>query len=86
MTKWQDLLEKYGKPTPWPYPIRYDEEHEIETDAGVCAEPYRAGIEGEVQSDQRIETAFLVGIEDEMIVRINPAGGLVVKVDRALTA
>ena len=32
MTKWQDLLEKYGKPTPWPYPIRYDSEQEIETD------------------------------------------------------
>ncbi|MEJ2245339.1 MAG: FAD-binding protein, partial [Acidobacteriota bacterium] len=32
MTKWQDLLEKYGKPTPWPYPIRYDKEQEIVTD------------------------------------------------------
>lgn len=32
MTKWHDLLEKYGKPTPWPYPIRYDKEQEIETD------------------------------------------------------
>jgi succinate dehydrogenase/fumarate reductase flavoprotein subunit len=32
MTRWQDLLEKYGKPTPWPYPIRYDKESEIETD------------------------------------------------------
>lgn len=32
MTRWQDLLEKYGKPTPWPYPIRYDQEQEIETD------------------------------------------------------
>jgi len=32
MTKWHDLLEKYGKPTPWPYSIRYDEEQEIETD------------------------------------------------------
>jgi succinate dehydrogenase/fumarate reductase flavoprotein subunit len=35
MTKWHDLLEKYGKPTPWPYPIRYDEEQEIETDVLV---------------------------------------------------
>ena len=32
MTKWHDLLEKYGKPTPWPYHIRYDKEQEIETD------------------------------------------------------
>jgi hypothetical protein len=29
MTRWQDLLEKYGKPTLWPYPIRYDQECEI---------------------------------------------------------
>ncbi len=32
MTRWQDILEKYGKPTPWPYPIRYDQQQEIETD------------------------------------------------------
>jgi len=32
MTRWHDLLEKYGKPTPWPYPVRYDKEQEIETD------------------------------------------------------
>jgi succinate dehydrogenase/fumarate reductase flavoprotein subunit len=32
MTRWHDLLEKYGKPTPWPYPISYDKEQEIETD------------------------------------------------------
>jgi succinate dehydrogenase/fumarate reductase flavoprotein subunit len=32
MTRWHDLLEKYGKPTSWPYSIRYDEEQEIETD------------------------------------------------------
>jgi succinate dehydrogenase/fumarate reductase flavoprotein subunit len=35
MTKWLDLLEKYGKPTPWPYPVRYDKEQEIETDVLV---------------------------------------------------
>ena len=32
MTRWKDLLDKYGKPTPWPYPIRYDQEQEIDTD------------------------------------------------------
>jgi len=32
MTRWQDLLEKYGKPTPWPYPIRFDKEQEVEAD------------------------------------------------------
>jgi succinate dehydrogenase/fumarate reductase flavoprotein subunit len=32
MTKWHDLLKKYGKPSPWPYSIHYDEEQEIETD------------------------------------------------------
>ncbi len=32
MTKWHNLLGKYGKPILWPYPVRYDEEQEIETD------------------------------------------------------
>jgi len=32
MTKWHDFLEKDGKAPPWPYPIRYDQEREIETD------------------------------------------------------
>jgi succinate dehydrogenase/fumarate reductase flavoprotein subunit len=32
MTKWHELLEKHGKPTPWPYPIRYDKEQEVEAD------------------------------------------------------
>jgi succinate dehydrogenase/fumarate reductase flavoprotein subunit len=35
MTSWQDLLHKYGKPTPWPYPISYDKQQEIETDVLV---------------------------------------------------
>jgi succinate dehydrogenase/fumarate reductase flavoprotein subunit len=32
MTKWHDLLGKNGKVPPWPYPIRYDKEQEIESD------------------------------------------------------
>ena len=35
MTKWHDLLEKNGKAPSWPYPIRYDNEQEIETDVLV---------------------------------------------------
>jgi succinate dehydrogenase/fumarate reductase flavoprotein subunit len=35
MTKWHDFLEKDGKAPPWPYPIRYDKEQEIETDVLV---------------------------------------------------
>jgi succinate dehydrogenase/fumarate reductase flavoprotein subunit len=35
MTKWHDLLENSGKVPSWPYPIRYDEEQEIETDVLV---------------------------------------------------
>jgi len=35
MTQWKDLLEKYGKPTRWPYPILYDQEQEIEADVLV---------------------------------------------------
>lgn len=32
MTKWHDLLQKEGKVPPWPYPIRYDQEIEVESD------------------------------------------------------
>jgi hypothetical protein len=35
MTKWHDFLEKEGKAPAWPYPIRYDQEQEIETDVLV---------------------------------------------------
>ncbi len=35
MTKWHDLLENNGTVPPWPYPIRFDEEQEIETDVLV---------------------------------------------------
>jgi succinate dehydrogenase/fumarate reductase flavoprotein subunit len=35
MTKWHDLLENNGKVPSWPYPIRYDDEQEIETDVLV---------------------------------------------------
>jgi len=35
MTKWHDYLEREGKAPPWPYPIRYDKEQEIETDVLV---------------------------------------------------
>ncbi len=35
MTKWHDFLRKDGRAPPWPYPIRYDREQEIETDVLV---------------------------------------------------
>jgi succinate dehydrogenase/fumarate reductase flavoprotein subunit len=35
MTRWHDFIEKDGKPPTWPYPIRYDQEQEIETDVLV---------------------------------------------------
>jgi succinate dehydrogenase/fumarate reductase flavoprotein subunit len=35
MTKWHDILEKDGKAPLWPYPIRYDQEQEIEADVLV---------------------------------------------------
>jgi succinate dehydrogenase/fumarate reductase flavoprotein subunit len=35
MTKWHDFLEKNGKAPPWPYPVDYDKETEIETDVLV---------------------------------------------------
>ena len=35
MTSWQDYLKNEGQPPAWPYPIRYDQEQEIETDVLV---------------------------------------------------
>ncbi len=35
MTKWHDFLMQKGEAPPWPYPIRYDKEQEIETDVLV---------------------------------------------------
>ncbi|MBN1189098.1 MAG: FAD-binding protein [Dehalococcoidales bacterium] len=35
MTKWHDYLEKNGKAPPWPYPVNYDGEQEIEADVLV---------------------------------------------------
>jgi succinate dehydrogenase/fumarate reductase flavoprotein subunit len=35
MTTWQEFLAKEGRPPKWPYPIRYDQEQEIETDVLV---------------------------------------------------
>src|SRR4030042_6866490 len=35
MTKGQDFIGKDGKAPAWPYPIRYDQEQEIDTDVLV---------------------------------------------------
>ncbi len=35
MTTWHDYLKKEGQPPSWPYPIRFEEEQEIETDVLV---------------------------------------------------
>jgi succinate dehydrogenase/fumarate reductase flavoprotein subunit len=35
MTKWHDVVQEEGKLRPWPYPIRFDKEQEIETDVLV---------------------------------------------------
>jgi len=35
MTKWHDYLKKEGTPPVWPYPIRYEEEQEIDVDVLV---------------------------------------------------
>ncbi len=35
MTKWHDFIEQDGRPPTWPYPIRYDQEQEVDTDVLV---------------------------------------------------
>jgi succinate dehydrogenase/fumarate reductase flavoprotein subunit len=35
MTTWHDYLKKEGRPPSWPYPVRFEEEQEIDTDVLV---------------------------------------------------
>ena len=35
MTKWHDFFDKNGKAPPWPYPVDYEKEQEIDTDVLV---------------------------------------------------
>ena len=35
MTNWHDYLNNEGKAPPWPYPVDYDKEREIEADVLV---------------------------------------------------
>ena len=35
MTNWHDYLNRQGQAPPWPYPVDYDKEQEIETDVLV---------------------------------------------------
>ena len=35
MTNWHDFYHKQGTAPPWPYPVDYEKEHEVETDVLV---------------------------------------------------
>ena len=35
MTEWHDYLNREGKAPPWPYPVDYEKETEVETDVLV---------------------------------------------------
>jgi hypothetical protein len=42
LTAWHDYLKEQGHPPSWPYPVRYDQEQEIDTDVLVIG----GGIDG----------------------------------------
>ena len=71
MTRWQDLLEKYGKPTPWPYPIRYDQEQEIETDVLIIG----GGIAGCWAAISAARTGVKVALVEKADTIRSGAGG-----------
>jgi len=71
MTKWQDLLEKYGKPTLWPYPIRYDKEQEIETDVLIIG----GGIAGCWAAISAARTSVKVALVEKADTIRSGAGG-----------
>ncbi len=71
MTRWQDVLEKYGKPTPWPYPIRYDKEQEIETDVLIIG----GGIAGCWAAISAARTGLKVALVDKADTIRSGSGG-----------
>ena len=71
MTKWHDLLEKNGKPTLWPYPIRYDKEQEIETDVLIIG----GGIAGCWAAISAARTGVKVALVEKADTIRSGAGG-----------
>ena len=71
MTRWQDILAQYGKPTPWPYPIRYDKEQEIECDVLIIG----GGIAGCWAAISAARTGAKVALVDKADVIRSGSGG-----------
>ena len=43
MTTWQEYIKEEGHAPEWPYPIRYDQEQEVDIDVLVLGGGYTAG-------------------------------------------
>jgi succinate dehydrogenase/fumarate reductase flavoprotein subunit len=71
MTQWHDLLKKNGKAPPWPYPIRFDEKREVETDVLVIG----GGIAGCWAAISAARTGVKVTLVDKADVIRSGKGG-----------
>ena len=71
MTQWHDLLQQYGKATPWPYPIRYDKEQEIATDVLIVG----GGIAGCWAAISAARTGVKVALVEKADTIRSGAGG-----------
>jgi succinate dehydrogenase/fumarate reductase flavoprotein subunit len=71
MTKWHDFLKQEGKPPVWPYPVRYENEQEIEADVLVIG----GGIAGCWAAISAARTGIKVVLVEKGEVSRSGAGG-----------
>jgi succinate dehydrogenase/fumarate reductase flavoprotein subunit len=71
MTRWHDFIEKDGKAPTWPYPIRFDQEQEIDTDVLVIG----GGIAGCWAAISAARTGAKVALVEKGDVARSGAGG-----------
>jgi succinate dehydrogenase/fumarate reductase flavoprotein subunit len=71
MTKWHDFLKQEGKPPVWPYPVRYENEQEIEADVLVIG----GGIAGCWAAISAARTGVKVVLVEKGEVSRSGAGG-----------
>ena len=71
MTNWKDIIEQQGKPLPWPYEIKYDEEREVECDVLVLG----GGIAGCWAAISAARNGARVALVEKSAVIRSGAGG-----------
>ena len=75
MTTWHDYLKEQGNPPDWPYPIRFDEEQEIEADVMVVG--------GGIAGCWAAISAARQGLNVALVERVTPSGAVPEALDAA---